>query len=361
MSKRTYNFSPGPAALPVEILEQIRDELLDWKDCGYSVMESSHRDSKFIETAEEAEQNLRDIMSIPSNYKVLFCAGGASFQFAAIPLNFSGKNKNADYFCTGIWSEKAAKEAQRYCNVNIVAKTDSAQFMGIARKEQWQLSKEAAYVFYTPNETVSGIRFPTVPETHGVPLVADMTSCILQEDFDVNQFGLIFAGVQKNIAPAGMTIVIVRDDFMDQAMSFCPSLLNYKIIDEYKSMPNTPPTFSWYVANLTFQWVKKHGGVKAMEALSYKKSAKLYEVIDSTDFYSNKIHFKYRSVINVPFHLHDSTLDPLFIQEAEKNGIRQIKGHKSEGGMRASLYNGVNEEAVNALAEFMKAFEKRHG
>lgn len=362
MLKRTYNFSAGPAALPIEVLKQIQDELLNWQGTGYSVMESSHRHINFIKMAEEAEQHLRDLMSIPDHYKVLFCSGGASFQFAAVPLNFTGKNKHADYFCTGLWSEKAVKEAQRYCNVNIVAKTESSvQFTGITEEKQWKFSKNAAYVYYVPNETVNGVRFPAVPNSHGAPLVADMTSCILQEAFDVNQFGLIFAGVQKNIAPAGLTIVIVRDDLMDQAMTFCPSLLNYKTIAQYDSMPNTPPTFSWYVANLTFKWLKRHGGVEAMVKQSHKKSAKLYHEIDNSDFYTNNVNSVYRSFINVPFQLSDTTLDKKFLEEAEKNGICQLKGHSSIGGVRASLYNGVSEESVDVLVEFMQMFEKKYG
>ena len=359
--KRVYNFSAGPAALPIEVMQHIRDEFLNWDEHGYSVIESSHRHPDYIAMTEEAEKDLRELMAIPENYKVLFASGGASFQFAGIPLNFSGRNKQVDYFHTGLWSGKAIAEARRYCNVNIVATSEADNYTRISDVDTWQFSDDAAYVFYTPNETVHGLSFPFIPDTGNVPLVSDMTSNILGEEVDVSKFGMIFAGVQKNIAPSGLTIIIVRDDLLNQAMDICPSLLNYKVIDQYHSMPNTPPTFSWYVAGLVFKWVKSQGGVAAMAAVNRRKSSKLYEAVDASDLYTNGIDQQYRSCINVPFALKDNKLNSLFLSEAEQEGIQQIKGHITLGGMRASLYNAVTEEAVDVLISFMKAFECKYG
>jgi len=359
--KRTYNFSAGPAALPVEVLKAIQDELLDWQGYGYSVMESSHRNPDYIAMTEEAEQDLRDLMAIPDHYCVLFVSGGASFQFAAVPLNLAGKNKQADFFHTGHWSAKAIAEAQRYCDVNIVASNAANGYTDIPQQANWQFSDKAAFISYTPNETVHGVRFPFIPSHNNVPVVADMTSNILQEKVDVSQFGLIYAGVQKNLAPAGMTIVIVREDLLDQAMDACPSLLNYRVIGERHSMPNTPPTFSWYVAGKTFKWLKKSGGVEKMASMSACKAKKLYKAIDNSEFYSNFVEEPYRSMINIPFSLRDESMNTLFLSEAEKAHIRQIKGHVAVGGMRASLYNAVDEYAVDVLVDFMQFFEKKFG
>ncbi len=361
MLKRAYNFSAGPAALPLEVLKSVQKELLNWRGHGYSVVEASHRSPDFVELVEQAELDLRDLMNIPEHYKVLFVSGGATLQFAAVPLNLAGKNARADYFHTGHWSNKAIKEAQRYCDVNIVTSSAVNAFVDIPDKQEWCLSDDSAYVFYTPNETVHGIRFPGVPDTKNVPLVADMTSALLQEECDVNQFGVIFAGVQKNIAPAGLTLVIVREDLLDQAIDFCPSLLNYRNITAHSSMPNTPPTFSLYVAGKTFQWLKKQGGIKEMARRSQIKSSKLYQVLDESALYENNVKKPYRSIINLPFRLKDCALNDIFLSEAEKEGIRQLKGHKVLGGMRASIYNAVSEEAVDCLIDFMKSFEKKFG
>lgn len=361
MIKRTYNFSAGPAALPTEVLEEVQEELLDWQGYGYSVMESSHRNPDYVAMTEETEQDLRDLMAIPDNYRVLFTSGGASFQFAGVPLNLAGKNKRVDYFHTGHWSAKAIAEARRYCDVNVVASNAASDFIDIPDKTLWSLSKNAVYACYTPNETVHGVSFPFIPDTGDVPLVADMTSSLLQEEVDVSRFGVIYAGVQKNIAPAGLTIVIIRDDLLDQAMDICPSLLNYRVIAERHSMPNTPPTFSWYVAGRTFKWLKQQGGVAEMTKRSRLKAKKLYDAIDASEFYSNSVNARYRSVINVPFSLRDESLNACFLAEAEKVGIRQIKGHVALGGMRASIYNAVSEDAVDALIMFMQTFEKKYG
>ena len=361
MIKRTYNFSAGPASLPVEVLEEVQEELLDWQGYGFSVIESSHRNPDYVAMANEAEQDLRDLMAIPDNYRVLFSSGGASFQFASVPLNLAGKNRLVDYFHTGHWSAKAIAEARRYCDVNVVTSNSSTGFIDIPDKASWVLSDKAAYACYTPNETVHGLAFPFVPETGSVPLVADMTSSLLQEAVDVSRFGLIYAGVQKNIAPAGMTIVIVRDDLLDQAMDVCPSLLKYSVLSERDSMPNTPPTFSWYVAGRTFKWLKRQGGVAEMMRRGRIKVKKIYDVIDASDFYKNEVKSLYRSMINVPFSVHDTSLNPRFLEEAEKADIRQISGHATKGGMRASVYNAVTDEAVDVLVAFMQAFEKKYG
>ena len=359
MSKRAYNFSAGPSALPFDVLTRIKGELFDWEKHGFSLMEMSHRHPDFIELTKKIEHDLRELMSIPSHYRVLFVSGGASFQFSGVALNLAGKNKCVDYFHTGLWSGKAIAEAHRYCDVNLVASAESTHFTAIPPEEEWKFSKNAAYVNYTPNETVHGLRFPSVPKTGKVPLVADMTSNILQECIDVNDFGVIYAGVQKNIALAGLSIVIVRDDLLNQAMDCCPSLLNYRMIDASASIPNTPPTFSWYVAGLMFEWLKKQGGVAAMEAKSRKRAEQLYMVIDHSSLYHNTVNIFYRSYINVPFQLADSTLDIRFLEEAHAANIVQLGGHATIGGMRASLYNGVEDAAVDVLIEFMRDFEKR--
>ena len=362
MSRRTYNFSPGPASLPLEVLKLVQKELLNWKGLGYSIMETNHRTPDFLDVAHQAEQDVRELMNISDNYKILFVSGGASFQFAAVPLNLSGKNNCVDYFHTGYWSSLAIEEAKRYCNVNIVTSSAMDQFINVPNEQEWCFSNNAAYVFYTPNETVHGIRFPSVPNVNNnVPLIADMTSCMLQEEFDVSQFGVIYAGVQKNIAPAGLTIVIIRDDLLDQALEYCPSLLNYKHLYINESIPNTPPTFSWYVAGKTFQWIKDQGGVKEMAKKSKIKSDKLYCAIDRSSLFENNVQKSYRSIINIPFRLKNELLNNLFLSEAERMDIYQLKGHKEIGGMRASLYNAISEKAVDYLIEFMELFEKRYG
>ncbi len=358
MTKRLYNFSAGPAALPLDVLLQVQSELLDWDGHGFSIMESSHRISEFIELTERIEQDFREVLSIPDNYKVLFASGGASVQFSSIPMNLTQKIKRADYFHTGLWSGKAIKEAERYCQVNLVSHGEESQYLSVPDESTWSFSKEAAYIFYTPNETVNGIRFPKVPKSGDVPVVADITSCILQESLDINDFGILFAATQKNLGLAGFTLIIIRDDLLDQALPFCPNCLNYKTLFESKSMPNTPPTFAWYMAGKMLNWVRSQGGVSAMEARSQQQSQKFYDFIDQSALYNNNVQPNYRSKINIPFHLSDQSLMTAFLEESKKADIVQLKGHKSVGGLRASLYVGIAESALDVLMNFMKSFEK---
>lgn len=359
---RSYNFCAGPAALPHEVLLKVQEELLDWQGRGLgSVMEMSHRGDEFVSIANQAEADLRELMAIPSRYKVLFLQGGASTQFAAIPLNLFGKQAEADYFHTGEWSKKAMAEAKRYGKVNVVASSESKNFTYVPAASEWHFSPHAAYVHYTPNETIGGLEFHEVPDVGGKPLVADMSSTILSEPMDVNRFGLIYAGAQKNIGPAGLTVVIVDEALLDRAMPLCPTMLNYKVTADNVSMYNTPPTFAWYLAGLVFKWLKAQGGLTAMAKTNLQKSAKLYAAIDGSDFYSNPIAKANRSRMNVPFVLRDASLDKVFLKEAEQASLYNLQGHRSVGGMRASLYNAVPEAAVDALIDFMRDFEKRYG
>ncbi len=358
---RVFNFSAGPGALPQEVLEQVREEMLDWHDAGMSVMEMSHRGKAFVSIAERAEQDLRSLMNIPDNYRVLFLQGGATGQFAAVPMNLLGANQRADYVQTGSWSKKAIAEAGRYCKVNVAAEGGKDQPMSIPPQEQWQTDSGAAYLHYTPNETISGVEFHWVPETGEVPLVADMSSTILSRPVDVSKFGLIYAGAQKNIGPAGLTLVIVRDDLLDRAAANTPSVFNYKVQAEADSMSNTPPTFAWYVAGLVFQWILERGGLEAMAGRNRAKAEKLYGFIDQSGLYSNPVDPACRSWMNVPFVLADDNLDKAFLEGAEQANLATLKGHRSVGGMRASIYNALGEDAVDALIDYMKTFESRHG
>lgn len=358
---RKYNFCAGPAALPEAVLKQASEEMLDWQARGLSVMEMSHRSDEMVAIAETAESDLRELLSIPPQYKVLFLQGGASLQFAAIPMNLLGKNRAADYINTGQWSKKAIAEARRYGEVNVVASSESTNFTTIPPVDSWQCNPEAAYFHYTPNETIGGLEFHQVPDTGDVPLVADMSSTILSRPLDVEKFGLIYAGAQKNIGPAGLTIVIVREDLLDQARDDVPAVMNYSIQAENGSMYNTPPTYAWYLAGLVFKWMKDNGGVSAFETLNRRKSEKLYGYIDDSGFYSNPVELQSRSWMNVPFVLQDSTLDKAFLAGAEAAGLLNLKGHRSVGGMRASIYNAVPEAAVDALIDYMKAFAAKHG
>lgn len=354
---RVYNFSAGPAMIPEAVLKQAQEEMLDFSGTGSSVMELSHRSKEFIAVAEQAEADLREVMTIPANYKVLFLQGGASSQFSMVPVNLLNGAKKADYLLTGQWSKKAVAEAKRFCNVNLVTDNSDSNFTTIADPSEWTFSDDAAYVHYTPNETIVGLEFDSVPVTDK-PLVADMSSNILSREIDVSKFGLIYAGAQKNIGPAGLTIVIVREDLLGNAMSNMPSMFDYKVHADNDSMYNTPPTNSWYLAGLVFKWIKDQGGIKAVEKINQRKSTKLYEAIDNSSFYSNPIDKKYRSWMNVPFMLADDNLDKLFIEQAMINGLTTIKGHRSLGGMRASIYNAMPESGVDALVQFMAEFEK---
>ena len=359
---RAYNFSAGPATLPLPVLDQVREELTDWQGSDMSVMEMSHRGKHFMRIAEQAEADLRDLLAIPDEYKVLFLQGGATAQFAMVPLNLLGQHDQADYLNTGQWSKKAIKEAKRYTTVNQVASSEADNFSTIPAFDNWQCNPNAAYLHYTPNETIGGLEFHWVPDAE-VPLVADMSSTLLSRPLDVSQFGLIYAGAQKNIGPAGLTLVIVSQDVLDQttARPETPSLFDYRVQAQADSMSNTPPTFSWYVAGLVFQWLKQQGGLNAMAEHNQAKANLLYGFIDESDFYTNPIDPACRSWMNVPFTLADSAHDATFLQEAQNSGLLELKGHRSVGGMRASIYNAMPLEGVHALVDFMREFERRYG
>ncbi|WXL27341.1 3-phosphoserine/phosphohydroxythreonine transaminase [Ectopseudomonas mendocina] len=361
MSKRAFNFCAGPAALPEAVLQRAQAELLDWQGKGLSVMEMSHRSDEYTGIAAKAEQDLRDLMSIPNNYKVLFLQGGASQQFAEIPLNLLPEDGVADYVDTGIWSKKSIEEASRFGNVNVAASAKAYDYFAIPGQNEWKLSKDAAYLHYASNETIGGLQFDWIPEVGDVPLVTDMSSDILSRPVDVSRYGLIYAGAQKNIGPSGLVVVIVREDLLGRARSSCPTMLNYKIAADNGSMYNTPSTFAWYLSGLVFEWLKEQGGVEAMEKLNRAKKDLLYKAIDSSEFYSNPISVNARSWMNVPFRLADERLDKPFLAGADARGLLNLKGHRSVGGMRASIYNAVGLDAVEALVAYMAEFEKEHG
>ncbi|MBF7687497.1 3-phosphoserine/phosphohydroxythreonine transaminase [Acinetobacter rathckeae] len=357
---RAYNFCAGPAALPTAVLEKAQRELLDWQGTGVSIMEMSHRSKAYVAVADKAEADLRQLLNIPANYKVLFLQGGATLQFSAIPLNFFGKNAKADYIKTGIWSDKAIKEAKRYGEVNVIDATVQVDGKtGISSSQDWNFSEDASYVHYCENETIGGLQFKDIPQTKA-PLVADLSSSILSAPIDVSKFGLIYAGAQKNIGPAGLTIVIVRDDLLDQAKPEIPSLLKYANQADNQSMLNTPATYSWYLAGLVFEWLLEQGGVAAIHEKNLAKAKCLYDYIDQSDFYDNPIAKENRSLMNVPFTLVNDSLDKLFLQQAEENHLLNLAGHRSVGGMRASIYNAVPLEAVEALVQFMEKFAQAH-
>jgi phosphoserine aminotransferase len=324
-----------------------------------SVMEMSHRGKEFMSIAEQAEADLREILAIPANYKVLFLQGGASTQFAMIPMNLAVSGK-ADYVNTGSWSKKAIAEAKRFTQVNLAATTEDSKFSRAPEQEELKLDSSAAYVHYTPNETIGGVEFSYVPETGDVPLVADMSSTILSRPIDVSRYGIVYAGAQKNIGPAGLTVVIIRDDLLDKAGDDVPAMLNYKTHVENDSMYNTPPTYAWYVAGLVFQWIKRKGGLSVMAEINLRKADKLYAAIDNSPFYQNPVEHGSRSWMNVPFTLANAELDPMFLLQAKEAGLVTLKGHRSVGGMRASIYNAMPEAGVDALIAFMADFEKRH-
>jgi phosphoserine aminotransferase len=359
--ERIYNFSAGPAVLPREVLEQARDELVNWQGCGMSVMEMSHRGKEFMGIAAQAEADLRELMAIPANYKVLFLQGGASSQFAMVPMNLLRGKKSADYLNTGEWSKKAIKEAKQYGAVNVVASSEDKNFSYAPSQDQWQLDQAAAYVHYTPNETIGGVEIFWTPDTGEVPLVADMSSNILSRPMDVSKYGLIYAGAQKNIGPAGLTIVIVREDLIGQTVPGTPTMYDYKIHADNDSMYNTPPTYGIYMAGLVFKWLKARGGLKAMEQHNLAKANVLYDCLDASGFFHCPTARDNRSRMNVPFTLKDAALDEEFLKGAKARGLLQLKGHRSVGGMRASIYNAMPIEGVQLLAEYMKEFEKQHG
>jgi len=356
---RVYNFSAGPAVLPVEVLEQARDELLDWHGSGTSVMEMSHRGKEFVSIAAQAEVDLRELLAIPDNYKVLFQQGGATAQFSAVPLNLLRGRASADYINTGAWSKKAIAEAKRYCVVNIAASCEADKFTSAPTQADLQLDPAAAYLHYTPNETIGGVEFPYIPDAGNVPLVADMSSTLLSRPIDVSRYGIIYAGAQKNMGPAGLTVVIVRDDLIGHADAQGPGLLDYALQASNDSMYNTPPTYAWYFAGLVFQWLKRNGGLTAMAATNRRKAEKLYAAIDGSTLYSNPVDRSCRSWMNIPFVLADATHDARFLAEAKDSGLTTLKGHRSVGGMRASIYNAMPEAGVDALIAFMADFEQR--
>ncbi len=357
---RVYNFSAGPAALPLEVLDNIRNDLPDWQGTGMSVMEVSHRSPEFVELAVRCEANFRDLLGVPDDYSVLFTQGGATLQMAMAPMNLAGAKDAADYVVTGSWGKKAANEAKKFCDARVVADGAQDKFRNIPDESAWQRRDDAAYLHYTPNETIAGVEFHFVPGGDA-PLVADMSSTILSRPIDVSKFGVIYAGAQKNIGPAGITLVIVRNDLLERAPADLPHLMTWRAYAESGSMTNTPPTFAWYVADQVLQYLQRQGGLEAVAKINERKAATLYAAIDSSGFYSNPVREDCRSWMNVPFLLADAALDAKFLEDSQAAGLTNLKGHRSVGGMRASIYNAVTEDAIDALVEFMNAFEKENG
>ena len=358
---RVFNFAAGPATLPVEVLEQAREELTDWQHSGASVMEVSHRGAAFMAVAREAEAALRRLLAVPDNYQVLFVQGGATGQFAAIPMNLARADSTVDYINTGAWSKKALGEAQRYAaRVNVAADEAASRYTTVPEPGALRFSPGAAYLHYTPNETIGGVEFPYVPES-AAPLVADMSSTLLSRPIEVARFGLIYAGAQKNLGPAGLTVVIVREDLTGHARPGTPSTWDYKAVAAEGSLLNTPPTFAWYVAGLVLKWLEQQGGLAAIGARNRAKAQLLYAAIDASGFYANPVAVHCRSWMNVPFMLADARLDADFIAAARAAGLINLEGHRSVGGMRASLYNAMPLEGVQALVACMREFERRHG
>ena len=356
---RCYNFSPGPATLPVEVLEQARDEMVDWRGTGMSIMEVSHRGKDFIAVSDKAEVDFRQLMQIPDNYKVLFMQGGATAQTAMVPLNLLRTDQSADYIDTGIWAQKAIKEAQRLdANIRIAGSSEADNFMKTPTFDTWDCDSNAAYLHYVSNETISGVEFDWIPETGDVPLVCDMSSDILSRQIDVSKYGVIYGGAQKNIGPAGITLAVVREDLLGISDRPVPSVMDYSVAAKTGSMYNTPPTYSWYLAGLVFEWLLERGGLEAVEVVNRRKAAKLYECIDSSSFYSNTVSPESRSLMNVTFLLADESLEAEFLKQAAENQLMNLKGHRIVGGMRASIYNAMPEEGVDALIAFMKEFER---
>ena len=355
---RIFNFSAGPAMLPAEVLARAGDEMLDWHGSGMCVMEMSHRGSEFISIAAEAEADLRELLAIPAHYKVLFLQGGATLQFAQVPMNLLHGRGKADYVLTGEWSKKAIKEAKSYCDAAVAASSEDRKFTYAPK--QWKVRADAAYVHFCSNETIGGVEYHSIPDV-SVPLVADASSHFLSRPMDVSKFALIYAGAQKNAGPAGLTFVIVREDLIGKAEKGTPSVMDYKLQADADSMLNTPPTYSVYVAGLVFKWMKQQGGLAAIEKNNVEKAKLLYDFLDSSAFFKNPVAKEDRSRMNVPFTLRDSSLDGAFLKGAEERGMVQLKGHRSVGGMRASIYNAMPLEGVQRLVQYMKEFEARHG
>ncbi len=356
---RKWNFSAGPAAIPEPVLQEAQDEMLEWQGSGMSVMEMSHRSPDYIDIANKARQDFIDLLEIPSDYQVLFLQGGATLQFSMIPMNF-GSNKIADYVLSGSWSKKAINEASKIMDINIITSSESSNFNHVPDADSWNCSEHAAYLHYVSNETIQGNALHTPPATKA-PLIADMSSAILSEQIDVSKFSMIYAGAQKNIGPAGLTVCIIKNDFLKTASTELPDMLQYSKHADADSMFNTPPTFSWYLSGKVFTWLKDQGGLVAMGDINRLKARKLYDFIDQSDFYSNSISIENRSIMNIPFLLVNSELDSEFLHDAENAGLLNLKGHRSVGGMRASIYNATPIEAVDALINFMADFQSKHG
>ena len=362
LAKRAYNFSAGPAALPEPVLAQIQTELFDWRETGASVMEVSHRSADFVEMAEQMSQDLRDLLRIPDHYRILFLQGGGALQFSQIPMNLVYEPRVCDYIDTGHWSRKAIGAASRYAEVNIAASICDSAPQAIPREPEWRISEAPAYLHYTANETIDGLEFHWIPDIGDeIPLVADFSANILSGPLDVSRFGLIYAGAQKNTGPSGMTLVIIREELLGRVHPYCPDILNYGAIAEHGSMYNTPATFAWYASGLVFQWIKSLGGLEAMRVRNLRKKDVLYRQIDSSGFFINDVANADRSHMNVPFRLFDEKLEKSFLEGASERGFLGLKGHRAKGGIRASIYNAVSEDAVTALVDYMSEFEQRHG
>ena len=357
---RVRNFCAGPAAIPEPVLEEVRSELLEWGNAGMSIMEMSHRSSIFDEVASNAKQDFIELLDIPDEYDVLFLQGGATHQFSMVPLNFSSQEDSADYLVTGAWSKKAIVEGQKYSKINIVASSEADNFTHAPDSKLWNLDSNAKYFHYAPNETIQGVAIHQPPDIDA-PIVADMSSVILSEPIDVSKFSLIYAGAQKNIGPAGLTIVIIQKEMFEKENSSNSNILRYSQHSKNNSMLNTPPTFAWYMAGKVFKWLKSEGGLEVICKKNHFKAKTLYQYIDESDFFSNPVSVENRSIMNIPFILADNNLDSLFIEQAEQNGLLNLKGHRSLGGMRASIYNAMPIEGVHDLIEFMKDFEKTNG
>lgn len=359
MTQRIYNFSPGPSMLPHEVMERAHQEFLNWHDTGMSIIEVSHRGVQFDEIREQSESDFRELLNISDEYAVLFLHGGAQTQFAMIPMNILGDRKKAAYVDTGIWSHKALLEAKKYCQPQLAASSELQQYSTIPPIQDWTVDDDNAYLFYCDNETITGVEFSQPPSGFNVPLVADMSSNILSKPIDIHQFGIVFACAQKNIGPAGLAIVIIRRDLFERkAHPMTPTVYDYAFQANHHCLANTPPTFPWYMAGLNFQWLKKQGGVAKIADINQRKAKKLYDFIDHSSFYHNNVDKRYRSRMSVPFRLVDESLNSAFLNQAEKNGLKNLKGHNLVGGMRASLYNGIPEVAVDILIQFMAEFER---
>ena len=357
---RKWNFCAGPAVISEEVLKEVKDELLEWGYSGMSIMEMSHRSAIYDKVATDAKNDFIDLLKIPETHDVLFLQGGATYQFAMIPMNFGSINKKADYVLSGTWSKKAISEASKLINVNTIASSEDSNFSYAPNPLNWNVSDDASYVHYCPNETIQGVAIHKIPEIKK-PLIADMSSVILSEPLDVSKYSLIYAGAQKNIGPAGLTMVIVDKNYMEEEDDTLPNILRYSKHSQAGSMLNTPPTFAWYMAGKVFKWIKKSGGLNFFKEQNHKKASSLYDFIDSSSFYSNPVNVENRSIMNIPFILADKSLDTVFLKEAEENGLLNLKGHRSVGGMRASIYNAMPLEGVNQLIDFMKVFEAKYG